>query len=111
MIAEAQHFEVIDLAQCRVDRQFESLIQRLSVGKCGVACRIHLDIEGMSIADESLLLVRQIGDVRIGGEKARCRGVAVGCVVRQQKVVSEIQQSQMSPVTGVKLLAVEQPVA
>ena len=107
VIAEAHDFDVIYFAQGRVDGQFESLIQRFSVSEGGVACRVLRYVERMSISHERLLLVRQIGYNCIGGEKARCCGVAVCRVVRQQQVVCQIQQPQMSPVTGVKLLAVE----
>ena len=37
MVTEAQHFDVIDFAQCRVDGQFERFIEGFRVRECRVA--------------------------------------------------------------------------
>src|SRR5437016_4684642 len=110
MVAESHHLDVVHLPQGYVYRQFQSLIQRLSMRERGIGCGIDDDVERMNVSHQRVLLVCEIGDRGVCRNQAGRRCIAVGRVIRQQVVSRKIQQAQMPPVWSVKFLRMYQPV-
>ena len=63
-------------------------------------------VERMHVADEPALRLRQIRDLGVGRGEAGRGGVRVAGVARQQHVIAEPEQSDVSPDAGVILLIV-----
>src|SRR3954447_13248734 len=110
VVAKPEHLHVIHFAQSNVHRKFERDIQRLVMSERRITSRIWDKIEGMHIADESLLLVRHIRDGSVCRKKASCCGVPIRRVVGYQVVASEIYQSKMPPIAGMKFLPMKQQI-
>ena len=99
MIREADRLVVVDLAERRIDRQ--------RVGQRRGLAGIDVFVEGMRVADQAALRMCQVGNRRVVRIRTRRGGERVGGVSRQQQVLREIQDAQMTPVAGVEFLAVQ----
>ena len=101
MIAEAQHLDVVHLPQRHIDRQL--------VRECFLS-RIWISIEGMHVANQALLFVRQVGNRGVGRKQARRSRIWISGVVGEQEISCQMQQAQVSPIAGVKFLTVQQEI-
>ena len=99
MIAESQHFEVIDLPQCDVNRQ--------SMTQVWILPRIGSFVVRMYIAGQRVLFMGEVYDSRIRRKRARGRCIRVPGVPGQQPMIFQIQQPDVSPITGMKFLPVK----
>ena len=64
----------------------------------------------MNVADQSILNVREVGDIGIAGKQAGGTGVDISDIVGEEEIPGEMQQAEMTPVAGVKFLAMKQEV-
>ena len=64
----------------------------------------------MNIAHQSVLFMRHIGDHRVGREQAGCGSIGVRRIAGQKKILGEVQQAHVSPITGVIFLAMQQEI-
>ena len=61
----------------------------------------------MDISNQATLRVCHIRDHRVVGSQAGCGTQGVCGVTRQQKMLREVQQAQMSPIAGMEFLTME----
>ena len=78
VLAEAEHFDVIYLAQRDIDRQF--------VRERGIFHGVRNRVERMNVSDQRLLLMRHVSDIGISGKEAGGGRVWVGRVIRNDEV-------------------------
>src|ERR1700751_3266902 len=62
----------------------------------------------MYISDQSALLVRHVRNVRVSRIKTGSCGIGITRVSGKDKVTSQVEESEMSPINRVKLLSMQQ---
>src|SRR5581483_10609875 len=76
----------------------------------GVFGGIGRYVEWMNVSGERLLLVCDVRDGGIGRKQACGRGPGISRVSGDQKIAREVQQAEVSPITGVEFLRMEQEI-
>ncbi len=100
MLRETHDFDVIHFPQRKIHGQF--MVQR------HVFLGVWNRIVRVNVSDQSVLFVRHVSHHCIGWKQAGRRCVRVGGVAGQKEMLSQVQQSQVPPVAGVKFLSVKQ---
>src|SRR5712664_2998530 len=64
----------------------------------------------MNVSDQRVLCMRHVSHPCIRRKQAGRRGIGIGSVTWQKEILGEVEQAEMPPVAGVKLLSMEQEI-
>ncbi len=101
MVAEAGDLHVIHFPQRDVDGK----LVRQGLVRLGQGLRVL--VEGMHVTHQGAAGVGDIRHVRIHRIQARCGGVGIAGVARQDDAARDVEQSQVAPVARVVLLTMD----